>query len=271
MKELAGEAALVTGAGSGIGRATALALASQGVSVAVSDLDPEAAQATAEAISASGGQAADWPLDVSDFSQFEFVLGELSERFGVPSILVNNAGIGVGGEFLDTSLESWQRVVSVNLMGVVHGCRAVLPAMIESGRPGHVVNIASMAGFAAAAKVSAYSATKFGVLGFSEALRAEMVKHRIGVSAICPGIIHTNIINASTLASSTEDVEAKRESLERFYRRRNYGPERVAAVILRAIRNNRAVVPVTPEAWSAYYFKRWAPWLIRWLAQRDPF
>lgn len=269
MKDFQGRIAFVTGAGSGIGRATAIALAKQGMVVAVSDLDEQSAAATTEHILAMGNQARAFVLDVSSPEQVEAVAEVVRQSLGVPAVLVNNAGIAAGGYFLDTSAESWDRVIGINLMGVVHCCRVFVPAMVAAGGPGHIVNISSMLGYTAVKGVTAYCASKFGVLGFSESLRAEMAEHGIGVSAICPGMIRTNIINSSILESPDEDVEDKRALIDAMYEKRNYTPERVAAAIIKAVRRNRAVMPVAPEAWLAYYLKRWAPWLVGWMARRD--
>jgi len=182
---------------------------------------------------------------------------------------VNNAGIAVGGTFLDTSQDNWERVVAVNLMGVVHCSRSFLPMMVSTGQEGHLVNVASMLGYTAARGVSAYCATKFGVVGFSECLRAELRSHGIGVSVICPGVVRTNIISSGVLESEEFDVEEKRKAIEAFYEKRNYPPERVAKAIVKAIRKNRAMVPVTPEAWLSYYLKRLSPSLARLIAQRE--
>lgn len=269
MKQIAGTVAVVTGAGSGIGKAAALALAGQGARVAVTDLRYDGACATTAAITEVGGEAQPYGLDVSDPEQVQAVFGKIRGEVGPPSILVNNAGIAVGGYFADTSLSSWQRIVSVNLMGVVHCCQALVPEMVSAGRPGHVVNIASMLGYVGMQGVTAYCATKFGVVGFSECLRAELAGRGIGVSAVCPGMIRTNIINAGILESSAEDVEARRREIDALYEKRNYPPEKVARAVLSAIRRNRAVMPVTPEAWFAYYGQRWWPGLMRWLARRE--
>jgi NAD(P)-dependent dehydrogenase (short-subunit alcohol dehydrogenase family) len=269
MKELKGRVAVVTGAGSGIGRAAAMALAKEGMQVAVTDLDLASAERTVAQIVEGEGLARPYQLDVADRVSIGSAAERITGDLGVPSVLVNNAGIGVGGYFLDTSEESWERVMAVNLMGVVHCCRAFVPAMVQEGAGGHVVNIASMLGYFGGRGVSAYCATKFGVVGFSECLRAELCDHGVGVSTICPGLVRTNIIKAGVLESGTEDVEAKREIIERIYRKRNYTPNRVARAIVGAIRKNRALVPVTPEARVAYYLKRWTPWLAGWIARRD--
>jgi NAD(P)-dependent dehydrogenase (short-subunit alcohol dehydrogenase family) len=269
MKDFGGRVALVTGAGSGIGQATALALAAEGVSVAVTDIDLEAAQATVQLISEQGMSARAFELDVSDRESIDQAALAIEEALGTPSILINNAGIAVGGFFLDSSPESWQRVMSINLMGVVNCCHRFIPAIVQEGKGGYVVNMASMLGYIGARGVSAYCTTKFGVLGFSESLRAELKDHNIGVSAICPGVVRTNIISAGVLESATVDVEAKRIEIEAVYEKRDYSPVLVAIAILKAIRNNRALVPVTTEAWGAYYAKRWAPWLVRWMSRND--
>ena len=269
MKNFAGKLALVTGAGSGIGRATAVALADEGARIAVTDINPESARATARNIADSGGEAQAFELDVAQPAQIEQVADDVERSMGVPSILVNNAGIAVGGEFLDTSAENWQRVIAVNLVGLVDCCRVFIPRMVAGENGGHVVNIASMLGYTAARGVSAYCTTKFGVLGFSECLRAELGSHGIGVSVICPGIVATNIIQSSHLESTQYDVEEKREAIQAVYENRNYPPERVAKVIIRAIRKNRGVVPVTREAWFSYYLKRFAPGISGLIAKRD--
>ena len=269
MKRFEGQLAFISGAGSGIGRATALALASHGARVAVSDIQPDSASETVDLVSRQGGVARAFTLDVSNPEAVDQIAEEVQSTMGVPSLLINNAGISVGAYFLDSSLENWQRIISINLMGVIHCSRSFLPGMVASGRPGHVVNIASLLGYTGAKGVSAYCTTKFGVMGFSESLRAEMAQYHIGVSAICPGIVRTNIINSGILESSDRDTNEIRETIEAFYEKRNYPPERVAKAIIGAIRRNRAVVPVTPEAWLAYYSKRWVPGLVSWFAKRD--
>lgn len=269
MKKFNGKIAVVTGAGSGIGRATALALAGEGALVVVTDMNSETAGETVKMIIDKGQQARFFMLDVTDIDQIRRLSVQVEDTIGTPSVLVNNAGIGVASYFMDTSLESWEQVIAINLMGVVHCCRAFVPGMVASGAPGHIVNIASMLGYTQARGVSAYCATKFGVLGFSECLRAELCDHGIGVSAICPGMIRTNIINTSVLESSDDDIEEKRDAIVNLFEKRNYPPEGVARAIIKAIRKNRAVVPVATEAWLTYYAKRWAPWLVRSLARKD--
>ncbi len=150
-------------------------------------------------------------------------------------------------------------------MGVVHGCHFFVPKIVEHARGGHVVNISSAAGYMASEMLTAYSTTKFGVLGLSESLRQELARDRIGVTVICPGIINTPITRNTQLRGPTATEEA-RERMVQLYERRGYGPDRVAHNILKAVQRNRTVAPVSPEAWGMYYLKRFAPWLLQWVS-----
>ncbi len=182
-------------------------------------------------------------------------------ELGRVDVLVNNAGIGIGGFFVDVPLAEWDKILGINLKGVVYGCYFFVPRMIEAGAGGHVVNIASMAGFIASPGMTAYSATKFGVLGFSEALRAELAERGIGVTAVCPGVIDTSIVRSANVYGASATPE-NREQAAQMFEKRNYGPDRVARGILKAIQRNRAVAPIAPEAWLGYWIKRLFPWLV---------
>jgi NAD(P)-dependent dehydrogenase (short-subunit alcohol dehydrogenase family) len=186
-------------------------------------------------------------------------------ELGRVDVLVNNAGIGVGGSFLDVPLEEWDTIIDINLKGVVYGCYSFLPRMIEAGRPAHIVNIASMAGYVPTPGMTAYDATKFAVVGLSQGLRGDLAgSGLIGVTAICPGIINTPIVRTGRMYGP-QATEEQREQGIAFFERRNYGPERVAQGILKAIQRNRAVAPVSPEAWAGYYLYRFFPGVIRGL------
>jgi len=187
---------------------------------------------------------------------------------GRVDIVVNNAGIGLAGLFVDVPLEAWTKILGINISGVIHGCHAFLPGMIEADAGGHIVNIASMAGYCQAPGMTAYGTTKFGVLGFSECLRAELSVHGIGVTAVCPGVINTAIVRTSKMYGLNEDPELREQGI-RAFERRNYSPERVAQKILRAVQKNRGVAPISPEAWAGYWVKRLVPGLIAWFARRS--
>jgi NAD(P)-dependent dehydrogenase (short-subunit alcohol dehydrogenase family) len=266
VSNLTGKTACVTGAGSGIGRATALELAQRGCDLALCDLDAAGLAETAERARALGRRVHAARVDVADVAQMKGFADAALAALGRIDLLVNNAGIAVGGAFVDVPLDEFAKVVNVNLMGVVHGCHVFLPRMIAQRTGGHVVNVASMAGYVAGPGSTSYTASKFAVIGFSESLRAELREHAIGVTALCPGIINTPIIRTSRTYGAAASPEY-RERGARLFERRNYGPERVAHALLKAVSKNRLIAPVTPEAWVAYWIKRLFPWLI-WLGSR---
>jgi NAD(P)-dependent dehydrogenase (short-subunit alcohol dehydrogenase family) len=264
---LSGATVLVTGAASGIGRATALEAARRGADLALCDVDEKGLAETAESARALGRDVTAQLVDVSDREDMGAFAERVHARVEAVDLLVNNAGVGLGAGFLDSTLEDWDWIVGVNLMGVVHGCHFFVPAMVRRGRGGHVVNVSSAAGYFASAPLCAYSTTKFGVLGLSEALHQELRPHGIGVTAVCPGIIDTPITSHSRLRGALDDP-AVRERMVDAYRRRHYTPERVARNLLRAVARGRMVAPISPEAWGLYFLKRLSPRLLGWIAER---
>lgn len=268
MKSFKDKQILVTGAASGIGQATAMAFAREGAHLWLSDLNEQGLSETADMIRQSGGSAQTLTCDVADADAVQAMAAKVHEKIEALDILVNNAGIGSAGRFLDVSLDTWHKVMDVNLMGVVHGCQAFLPAMVKRGQGGHVVNTASAASFLASPEMPVYAASKFAVLGLSESLRADMANHDIGVSAICPGIINTSIVRNTIMegAMGQGDVQSK---VVQFYEKRNYSADHVAEAILKAVRRNIAVQPVSPEAWGMYLGKRLMPGLVGRLTQRE--
>jgi NAD(P)-dependent dehydrogenase (short-subunit alcohol dehydrogenase family) len=264
---LSGRTVRVTGAGSGIGRETALLAARRGADLVICDVEEAGLATTESSARASGRSVLARRVDVADRDEMGDFAEAVHAQTAAVDVLVNNAGVGLAAGLLDTELEDWDWIVSINVMGVVHGCHFFVPKMVERGAGGHVANVSSMAGFHASPALLAYTTTKFAVLGLSEALREELQPHGIGVSAICPGIINTPI-TTSARARGRADDPAVRERLVALYRRRNYGPERVARNILKAVERNRAVAPIAPEAWVAYAMKRFSPRLAGWTARR---
>ena len=262
---LSGKVALVTGAASGIGKETALAFARRGADLVVCDLNEDALGSVAGEIEAMGRKVIGHRVDVADRSQMQAFADAVHGEVGAVDILMNNAGVGLGGGFLHTGLGDWDWVIGINLKGVVHGCHFFLPPMVQR-RCGHVINVASAAGLVATESLAAYSTTKFAVVGLSEALREELSQHGIGVTVICPGIINTPITRSSRIRGPLATPEA-REQMVAAYEKRNYGPERVARNILRAVERNRAVAPISPEAWAMYYLKRFTPSLTALLTR----
>ena len=267
-----GQLVLVTGAGSGIGRATAFAFAEAGARLVAVDRDAEAAARTAELSRLVGAPEA-WAetADVSDEHAMEKLAEKVATEYGVVDVLVNNAGIGLSGSFFDTSPEDWKKVLDVNLWGVIHGCRLFGGQMAERGQGGHIVNIASAAAYQPSRALPAYSTSKAAVLMLSECLRAELAGQGIGVSAICPGFVNTNITSTARFAGVDAEEEKRRQKKSaRLYGMRNYPPEKVADAILRAVVRNEAVVPVTPEARGAHFMSRFSPRALRAIARMEP-
>jgi len=258
---LSGKVAVVTGGGSGIGRATATLLARHGAKVLVADLNAGAAAEVAKAIEAAGGVAVAHALDVSDPAAVESFAEVVFAAEGHVDVLHNNAGIGHGGNIEATTIEDWQRIIGVNLLGVAYGVQAFIPRMLTQGRPASVLNTASMAGLVPTAKMVPYCASKFGVVGLSEALNAEVSKRGIQVSAICPGVIDTPIVSTGIMRG---DVAALQGQASRFYAKRGASPDEVAQAVLRTICKHKLIVPVPHrQVTLPYLLHRLSPRLVQ--------
>ncbi len=264
--DLRGKTALVTGAGSGIGKETALLLGARGADLVVCDLKEEGLAETVHQLQEMGRSVFARRVDVADREQMRAFAADVHDRVAAVDLLVNNAGVGLGASFADTTLDDWDWIVGINLMGVVHGCHFFVPKMVERATGGHVVNVSSAAGYYATEPLCAYATTKFGVFGLSEALREELHRSGIGVTVICPGVINTPITRSSR-GRGVFDLPAFREQAVQAYQKRNYTPERVAQNILKAVGRGRAVAPVSPEAWGLYFTKRLAPGFVAWLSR----
>ncbi|WP_436772607.1 SDR family oxidoreductase [Yinghuangia sp. YIM S09857] len=270
-RRFTGQLAVVTGAGSGIGRATALSLAEAGARLVLVDRDGASATRTADLAEVLGAaEVFAAKVDVSDPAAMEQLAGKVKAAHGVPDLVVNNAGIGIAGSFLETTPEEWKRTLDVNLWGVIHGCRLFGAMMVERGQGGHIVNTASAAAFQPSRSLPAYSTSKAAVLMLSECLRAEFAAYGIGVTAVCPGFVATGITGATRFVGTSADQERSlREKTTKAYKRRGYPPEKVADAILRAVAENTAVRPVTPEARAARAASRFTPRVLRALARVD--
>jgi NAD(P)-dependent dehydrogenase (short-subunit alcohol dehydrogenase family) len=255
--EIPGSLALVTGAGSGIGRATALAFAEAGARVLAVDIDRAAAEKTAAACQERGAEATAYQADVADRVSVATLADVVQAEHGPLDVLVNNAGVGMSARFLDMALEDWDWIVAINLMGAVHMCRAFGPAMVDRGR-GHVVNISSGLGYTPTATEPGYGTTKAAVLAFSRSLRADWHAHGVGVTAICPGVINTPIISHTRFRGQQADPK-RVARVKDMFAKRGHPPDLVAKAIVRAVRENKSVVPVGVESRIGWYISRWAP------------
>lgn len=186
--------AVVTGAGSGIGRSFALEIARRGGSVVCADINEEAAQETVALIEEIGGTAFAIKCDVGRAAQVRSLASQSAKLFGAPAtLLVNNAGVGVGGKIEDMTLDDWKWAVNINLWGVIHGCHYFVP-VFKKAKEGAIINVASAASYTAAPEMSIYNVTKAGVRALSETLFAELKRDNISVNVLCPTLVPTNII-----------------------------------------------------------------------------
>ena len=265
INDLQGKWVLVTGAAAGIGHATALAFAEAGAHLVLSDLQAERLETLRAQLVQRGTRCIVDTVDVSDAAAMQAFAERVHSQVPALDVLVNNAGIGYLGPFLDTPLEAWRRVLDINVMGAVHGCRHFLPRMQQAGGPRRIVNVASLAGIAPAPNMTAYAASKHAIMGFSEGLALELrlAGSSVGVTMVCPGIINTDITKGANATSASIDA-AQHRKLQSYYEAQGVGPEVVAAAIVDAVRRDRSLVLVGPFAKPMYHLRR----LSRKLAQR---
>jgi NAD(P)-dependent dehydrogenase (short-subunit alcohol dehydrogenase family) len=254
IKDITNRTVVITGAGCGIGRATAHVFAGHKANLVVSDINRARLEKVEQEIKAYGVKTTSMVADVSDRTQVESLSKFTIDTFGRADILVNNAGIGWGGPSEVFPLEDFEKLMAVNFWGVIYGVQYFLPMMIKQ-RSGHIVNISSSAGLNGIVGLGAYTASKHGIAGYSEVLRAELSRHNIGVTTICPGIINTSIVQDGK-STEIEGMKINQSKMAAFYKKWGWPPERVANAILKAVQKNRGVVPVGPEAWVLWYAKR---------------
>lgn len=246
-------------------------LARQGARmVIIADRDLAAANESATQVRAAGAAAAVYQVDVSDETAMNDLAAQVLDEHGVVDILVNNAGIGMAGRFLETTPQHWDAILGINVGGVISGSRAFGAQMVERGQGGTITNIASAAAYLPSKSMVADSTTKAAVLGFSEALRADLADEGTSVTAVCPGFVNTNIAKSTVYAGmSTEQQERARQKADAAYRRRNFTPEATARAIVKAIRSGPAVLPVAAESKVGYAMRRISPSMIRMFARLD--
>ena len=259
-----GRTALVTGAASGIGRALSSALAVRGAHVVMADIDDVGVKGAADSLSsASPGRTTPAVLDVTDAAAFAALVAQVADEHGSIDLLFNNAGIGVGGPVRDMSTAHFDRVIDVNLRGVVHGVMAVYPRMCDQGR-GHIVNTASLAGLIPAPLLTPYGAAKHAVVGLSTSLRAEAAAHGVRVSAVCPGVIDTPLLdkgNPPDLPAGPAFPDGRKLLTSSIGRA--YPPDALAEDVLRGVRRNRAYIVAPRSARALWWMQRLAPELFQ--------
>jgi NAD(P)-dependent dehydrogenase (short-subunit alcohol dehydrogenase family) len=250
--------ALITGGGSGIGAETGIQMARRGDTVILADVNSEAVDNVAAQIVASGGRAESATLDVRDAAAFTALVDRVVSDHGRIDMIFNNAGIGVGGPIEDLTAEHWQRIVDVNIMGVVNGVRAAYPHMLRQG-DGHIVNTASLAGLVPSPMLAPYAMTKHAVVGLSLSLRPEAAHHGIRVTALCPGPTETPILDsrgphdlAAHEGVSARDLLSKAAG-------QIYPVEDLVADLLRGVDHNWAYIVAPRRARIAWWLHRLLP------------
>ena len=261
LEDLNGRCVLVTGAASGIGHETALAFAREGADIIAVDLDEARLSETARLVEAAGRRCRMFGCDVSDAAAVD-ALAAAAMAEGPPDVVVNNAGGGFLGPFLETPLSAWNQVMGVNLMGVVHVSRAFLPAMVAKGGARHLVNVASAAGLHAVPNLSAYSASKHAVMGLSDAIAMELGGTQVGVTVVCPGIINTPIIRNRRAVAPSVPASAL-DRLAQQYQSRGAHPSVVGARIVRAVKRGEDIVLVGPSSAVVFHARRLSRRLLR--------
>lgn len=252
MKELAGKVAFVTGGANGIGLALAQRLVREGMRVAIADIRAEPLHAALAQLGASAGQAIAIPLDVSDRAAMARAADQVEAALGPVHLLCNNAGVNLFVPMEDATYEDWDWVMGVNLGGVINGVRTFVPRIKAHGEGGHVVNTASMASIIAGPGAGIYTASKFAVRGLTESLRYSLAPFGIGVSALCPGLVRSNIHDSDAVrpaALSGDRSLADPEFMKRLKQLHEVGmdPAEVAERTLEGIRNNDPFIFPHPE------------------------
>lgn len=249
---LRGKVAVITGAAGGIGRALALEMAAGGCRVVLADIQTELVERTAAELSGKGSLVEAAPLDVSNAQAVVALVQRTYRAHGRLDYLFNNAGINVCAELCDTTLEDWNRLIDVNLRGVVHGIHAAYPIMREQGF-GHIVNTASAAGLVPAAAEGAYAATKHAVVGLSEALRVEAEAYGVKVSVVCPGLVDTPILE------TTKYVKLDSNAIVDASPQKPIEPRKAAKRIVRGVQRNEFYIVLTATVHALWRLHRLAP------------
>ena len=254
MRPLKGKTALVTGASGGIGRAVAMRLAAKGVRLALADIEPFGLATTKRQAVALGTEATDFFCDVADAEQVSAVTSALLKRWGGVDLLVNNAGVTYHGATHTMPADEWDRLLSINVRSHLQFTAELLPSMLA--RPeAHVLNVCSVLGLSGMPRVTAYCTTKFAMVGFSEALRAEYGRIGLGVTALCPGFVATGLFSA---ARPEREGRANKTPPEWMC----VSPDRVARRAVRAIERNERRVVIDPVGRFIHGAKRLAPGLF---------
>ncbi len=254
MQMFQGRTAFLTGAASGIGRCLAIELAQAGCDLCLVDVNAEGLKKLAAELELSGVRILLYPCDLTDRKAVSAAIASALHQSGGIDLLINNAGVAYYGPTDQMTQSQWDWLMTINLLAPIQITHELLPGLLR--RPdAHIVNMCSISGLVAGGRFSAYHTSKFGLIGFTESLRAEYGRQGLGVTAICPGPVLTNLYEAAASGRAGQKVPSPPNWMCAT-------PERVAEVTLRAIRKDKRQVLITPTAHALFQLKRFAPWLI---------
>lgn len=257
MSFLSSGVAVVTGAGSGIGRALAQRLAASGSALAIADIDEAGLQETAQSLGKNSQLVTTHVVDVAKEESVETFAADVSARHGRATLLINNAGVALHGNFEEISLDDLRWLMDINFWGAVYGVTYFLP-MLQREPRAHLVNVSSVFGLIAPAGQAAYSASKFAVRGFTEALRHELAPTNVCVSCVHPGGIRTPIAQHARLGAATP-ASRREQSIARFQKLARTPPEAAAAVILRGVERREPRILIGMDAYQIDLLQRLRP------------
>lgn len=250
--------AFISGAGSGLGRSLAVLLARDGWTLGIQDIRAEGADETLRQVQAAGGQGETYLFDVAQPAAFEQNAHAFIAKHAGVDLVINNAGVAVGGLFEEIPRKDWEWIAGINFFGPIYGCQAFLPQLRKQGK-GYIVNVSSVAGLVAGPGMTPYHATKFGVVGFSESLRAELIGSGVGLSVVCPYFFQTNILNAARVnhfdGASLANKAMQHSSAQ---------VEQVAMRVLEGAAKGQFYILPHLEARLMWWLKRFSPGLFYW-------
>lgn len=254
MQTFQGRTAFLTGAASGIGRCIAIELAQAGCHLCLVDVNAEGLKKLAAELQPSGVHTMLFPCDLTDRQAVSATIASALHQSGGIDLLINNAGVAYYGSTDQMTQSQWDWLMTINLLAPIQITHELLPGLLQ--RPdAHIVNMCSISGLVAGGRFSAYHTSKFGLIGFTESLRAEYGRQGLGVTAICPGPVLTNLYEAAASGRAGQKVPSPPNWMCAT-------PERVASVTLKSIRKDKRQVLITPTAHALFQLKRFAPWLI---------
>lgn len=260
----AGKTAVITGAGSGIGRAAAVRAAAKGAHLVLTDIDSRGLDGTVALV--PGSVRHHEAIDISD----EDVVAAFAHRvleLGPVDIVMNIAGISTWGRIQDLASQHWRDCVEIDLMGPIHVMSAFVPAMIDAGHGGHIVNVSSAAGLFGLPLHAPYSAAKFGLRGVSEVLRFDLERHDIGVTLVCPGAVRTPLVGSVTIVGVDRERPDVRKMIAEF-EEHAVTPESAAEAMIRGVEKGKYLVYTSNDIRAGHYLQRYAPWAYEKVMRR---